>query len=59
MDVFEKCGEIGISIRYDLEQIKTKDPACIGLAHALMNLKGFHGVTLYRVANYLLKNGQE
>jgi serine O-acetyltransferase len=33
------------AIRMDLIAIKERDPACPGYAHALLYMKGFHGVT--------------
>jgi serine O-acetyltransferase len=57
LEAFESNDQLGVSIRADLEQIYKKDPACIGYSHPLLYLKGFHGVTLYRVANHLLNTG--
>ena len=39
----------------DLRAIKERDPACPGYAHALLYMKGFHGVSCQRIANLLYK----
>ena len=59
LSAFEDNESLSQAIRKDIEQIKDKDPACVGYSHPLLYLKGFHGVTLYRIANNLLKTGQE
>jgi serine O-acetyltransferase len=57
LNAFESNNNIRVAIRADLEQIYKKDPACVGYSHPLLYLKGFHGVTLYRVAHHLLRSG--
>lgn len=46
-------------MREDLKAIKEKDPACPSYAHALLYMKGFHGVTSHRVAFNLFKAGRK
>lgn len=43
--VFEDCEKLQTAIREDLKAIKLRDPACPSYAHALLYMKGFHGVT--------------
>ncbi|KAI5059087.1 hypothetical protein GOP47_0025406 [Adiantum capillus-veneris] len=45
-------------IMEDLIAIKERDPACPSLGHAFLYFKGFHGIQLHRVANWLWQNGQ-
>ncbi|KAL2632959.1 hypothetical protein R1flu_004438 [Riccia fluitans] len=45
-------------IRRDLVVIKERDPACPSLAHALLHFKGYHGLQVYRAANWLWRKGQ-
>jgi serine O-acetyltransferase len=45
-------------LREDLKAIKEKDPACPSYAHALLYMKGFQGVTSYRVAYKMFKSGR-
>lgn len=46
-------------IRKDLTAIKERDPACPSLGHAFLYFKGFHGLQVYRAANWLWRNGQQ
>ena len=43
--IFEENEFIQKAIRMDLIAIKERDPACPGYVHALLYMKGFHGVT--------------
>lgn len=42
----------------DLAAVKERDPACAGLLHVLLNLKGFQALQSYRIAHALWHNGR-
>ncbi|MCO5568769.1 hypothetical protein L7F22_022469 [Adiantum nelumboides] len=44
-------------MRQDLTAIKERDPACPSLGHAFLYFKGFHGIQVYRAANWLWWKG--
>lgn len=46
-------------IREDLTAIKERDPACPSSGHAFLYFKGFHGIQVYRAANWLWLKGQK
>ncbi|KAJ7214160.1 hypothetical protein O6H91_15G056000 [Diphasiastrum complanatum] len=50
---------LGALAKKDLSVIKERDPACPSLAHAFLHFKGFQGLQVYRVANWLWRNGQK
>lgn len=54
----ENEERIGAVMRSDLKAIKERDPACPGLAHALLFFKGFQGIQVHRAANVLWRRGQ-
>lgn len=52
------CGtRIPNLIREDLTAIKERDPACPSSGHAFLHFKGFHGIQVYRAANWLWLKG--
>ena len=56
---FQENENIQLALREDLKAIKQRDPACPSYAHALLYMKGFHGVTSHRVAHNLFKLGRK
>ncbi|ESQ53532.1 hypothetical protein EUTSA_v10025792mg [Eutrema salsugineum] len=63
MDIFcnvmvhDRC--IQSSIRLDLQAFKERDPACLSYSSALLHLKGYLALQVYRVAHKLLIQGRE
>ncbi len=43
----------------DLHAIMLRDPACPSHLHALLNLKGFHALQVYRIAHALWQDGRQ
>jgi len=43
----------------DLRAVTERDPACPGLLHVLLNLKGFAAIQIYRVAHRLWQQGRQ
>lgn len=58
-DIFEQDAVILQQTAADLEAVKARDPACPEYLHVLVNLKGFHALQTYRVANALWRNRRE
>eukprot|EP00250_Pteridium_aquilinum_P024771 c29578_g1_i1 orf=112-1194(-) len=46
-------------IKQDLMAIQERDPACPSLGHAFLFFKGFHGIEVHRVANWLWWTGRK
>lgn len=44
---------IRAQVAADMAAVRTRDPACPGYLHVLLNLKGFHALQTYRVAHRL------
>ncbi|KAE9612906.1 hypothetical protein Lal_00027703 [Lupinus albus] len=63
MDIF--CNVImhdkGIqrSIRLDLQAFKDRDPACLSYCSALLYMKGYHSLQVYRIAHALWHQGRK
>ncbi|XP_019444879.1 PREDICTED: serine acetyltransferase 2-like [Lupinus angustifolius] len=63
MDIF--CNIImhnkGIqrSIRLDLQAFKDRDPACLSYCSALLYMKGYHSLQVYRIAHALWHQGRK
>jgi len=52
-DIFEQDELLMLQTTTDLVAVKMRDPACSEYLTALLNLKGFHALQIYRVANAL------
>ena len=50
---------IGDSMRKDLTAYVERDPACDQYCLPLLYFKGFHALQIYRVANWLWRNGRQ
>ncbi len=57
--LFEQDAVILQQTTADLEAVKARDPACPEYLHVLLNLKGFHALQTYRVANALWRRRRE
>lgn len=52
-EVFNADPQILLATEADLQAVKERDPACPGLLHVLLNLKGFQALQTYRAAHQL------
>lgn len=43
----------------DLMAVRERDPACAGLLHVLLNLKGFQALQTYRISHALWRDGRQ
>ncbi|XP_061373078.1 serine acetyltransferase 2-like [Gastrolobium bilobum] len=63
MDIFCKVmmHDKGIqrSIRLDIQAFKDRDPACLSYSSALLYMKGYHSLQVYRVAHALWGQGRK
>ncbi|KSV78729.1 serine O-acetyltransferase [Ensifer sp. ENS08] len=57
-DVFKANPQILLATEADLQAVKERDPACPGLKHVLVNLKGFQALQTYRAAHQLWVDGR-
>ena len=57
-DIFTRDAEIGRSVRSDLLAIRRRDPAAGGYLVPFLYFKGFHAVSVYRVAHRLWRDGR-
>ncbi|KAL5557414.1 hypothetical protein UlMin_039650 [Ulmus minor] len=58
-DVMMHDGGIQGSIRLDVQAFKDRDPACLSYCSALLYLKGYHSLQVYRVAHSLWNQGRK
>lgn len=56
--VFEADTEALAAAEADLQAVMERDPACPGLLHVLLNLKGFQALQTYRAAHRLWIDGR-
>ncbi|KAL2348676.1 hypothetical protein Fmac_002676 [Flemingia macrophylla] len=47
------------SIRLDVQAFKDRDPACLSYCSALLYMKGFHALQVYRIAHALWHQGRK
>ncbi|WJX55877.1 serine/threonine-protein kinase HAL4/sat4 [Trifolium repens] len=47
------------SVRLDLQAFKDRDPACLSYCSAILYMKGFHALQVYRVAHALWHQGRQ
>ncbi|XP_027361236.1 serine acetyltransferase 2-like isoform X2 [Abrus precatorius] len=63
MDIFSNLfmhdQAIQRSIRLDLQAFKDRDPACLSYCSALLYMKGYHSLQVYRVAHALWHQGRK
>ncbi|WP_104664617.1 serine O-acetyltransferase [Ensifer adhaerens] len=52
-EVFSANPQVLLATEADLQAVKERDPACPGLLHVLLNLKGFQALQTYRAAHQL------
>ncbi|HEV7317016.1 MAG TPA: serine O-acetyltransferase [Ensifer sp.] len=52
-ETFDANPEILLAAEADLQAVRERDPACPGLLHVLVNLKGFQALQTYRAAHQL------
>ncbi|MBK5565944.1 serine O-acetyltransferase [Ensifer sp. SSB1] len=57
-DVYEADAEALLAAEADLQAVTERDPACPGLLHVLLNLKGFQALQTYRAAHWLWSDGR-
>ncbi|WP_077959682.1 serine O-acetyltransferase [Ensifer adhaerens] len=57
-DVFSANPQLLLATEADLQAVKERDPACPGLLHVLLNLKGFQALQTYRAAHQLWSEGR-
>ncbi|WVT72784.1 serine O-acetyltransferase [Sinorhizobium chiapasense] len=57
-DVFEADADALTATEADLQAVMERDPACPGLLHVLLNLKGFQALQTYRAAHRLWIEGR-
>ena len=57
-DVFEAYADALTATEADLQAVMERDPACPGLLHVLLNLKGFQALQTYRAAHRLWIDGR-
>ncbi|MGE6782662.1 serine O-acetyltransferase [Ensifer adhaerens] len=57
-DVFNANPQVLLATEADLQAVKERDPACPGLLHVLLNLKGFQALQAYRAAHQLWVDGR-
>jgi serine O-acetyltransferase len=57
-EVFDANPQILLATEADLQAVKERDPACPGLMHVLLNLKGFQALQTYRAAHQLWSEGR-
>ncbi|MGF6258232.1 serine O-acetyltransferase [Ensifer sp. LBL] len=57
-DIFQANPQILLATEADLQAVKERDPACPGLMHVLLNLKGFQALQIYRAAHQLWIDGR-
>ncbi|XP_024032823.1 serine acetyltransferase 2-like [Morus notabilis] len=58
-DVMIHDSDIQRSIRLDVQALKDRDPACLSYCSALLYLKGYHSLQVYRVAHTLWNQGRK
>jgi len=58
-EMFEQDAVILPRTAADLAAVKARDPACLEYLHVLLNLKGFHALQTYRIANALWRKQRE
>jgi len=58
LGVLAKSPEIGLAIRADLAAVYDRDPACLRYIEPLLYFKGFHALTVHRLAHALWRNGR-
>ncbi|XP_047316630.1 serine acetyltransferase 4-like [Impatiens glandulifera] len=58
-DVMLKDEGIRRSIRLDVQAFKDRDPSCLSYCSALLYLKGYHSLQVYRVAHALWRMGRK
>ncbi len=57
--IFDADPDILIAAEADLRAVRERDPACPGLMHVLMNLKGFQALQTHRAAHRLWLDGRK
>ncbi|XP_050369672.1 serine acetyltransferase 2-like [Argentina anserina] len=57
-DVMMHDRDIQRSVRLDVQAFKERDPACLSYCSALLYLKGYHALQVYRVAHSLWSQGR-
>ncbi|AES95277.1 putative serine O-acetyltransferase [Medicago truncatula] len=58
-NVFMHDKAIQRSIRLDVQAFKDRDPACLSYCSAILYMKGFHSLQVYRVAHALWHQGRK
>lgn len=58
MEAFKESPDLSSKLRADIMAVRERDPACTCLPDVFLYFKGFHALQIYRVANYLWKNGR-
>ncbi|ASY70498.1 serine O-acetyltransferase [Sinorhizobium fredii USDA 205] len=56
--LFDADSDILVAAEADLRAVLARDPACPGLMHVLVNLKGFQALQTYRAAHRLWLDGR-
>ncbi|OCO98111.1 MULTISPECIES: serine O-acetyltransferase [unclassified Ensifer] len=57
-EIFAANPDIMLAAEADLQAVLERDPACPGLLHVLVNLKGFQALQIYRAAHQLWFDGR-
>jgi len=57
-EVYARHPALLATVATDLHAITVRDPACPSHLHALLNLKGFHALQVYRIAHALWQDGR-
>ncbi len=57
-EALTKSPPIGVAVRADLEAVRDRDPACLGLSEPLLYFKGFHALESYRIGHWLWSEGR-
>ncbi|KAL6220790.1 hypothetical protein ACLB2K_008545 [Fragaria x ananassa] len=58
-DVMMHDRDIQRSVRLDVQAFEERDPACLSYCSALLYLKGYHALQVYRVAHSLWTQGRK
>ncbi|KAL6222188.1 hypothetical protein ACLB2K_005580 [Fragaria x ananassa] len=58
-DVMMHDRDIQRSVRLDVQAFEERDPACLSYCSALLYLKGYHALQVYRVAHSLWTRGRK
>ncbi|HEV7306257.1 serine O-acetyltransferase [Ensifer sp.] len=58
LEIFAANPDVMLAAEADLQAVKERDPACPGLLHVLVNLKGYQALQTYRAAHQLWTDGR-